>query len=377
MRLAIDTNLNINLYRLVPLALMLWPAGNAIADYALSPLFSQADITTEQIYLTEGDEVAGYEVTSNYDLERVHPVKGTVEPHYGVDVATPVGTKLIAPTAVEVHCWYDVNGGGEVAEVSPAIGEPMKMLHLSTCVDGHYKPGDTFALTGSSGIGTGAHLDARRMDKAEPSKQDIEPYLTGKLPPAAVGMPSTGGIREGELSDLDLVCAIGAAEGTRDENCNPTAAYDGHTDPGNGAHNQGSFSYQHGANSPEEADNRQLARLRLAEKGLQAKAQAKFGKPLSKPAISAALDLWNQAPAAGEDFVNHLPSATPSVGQIIEARDLSYINPATGQLDAPGLGNDPGKVRADQTRRTGEVLHQLKKNQKPTLQERRLEQLDK
>ena len=322
--------------------------------------------------------MAGYEVTSDYDLERVHPIRGTVEPHYGVDVATPVGTKLIAPTAVEVHCWYDMNGGGEVANVLPAKGDDMKMLHLSTCVEGNHSPGESFALTGSSGLGTGAHLDARRMDKAEPTRQDIEPYLTGKLSSlAAGGMLSTGGIREGELSDDDLVCSIGAAEGTRDENCDPTAAYDGHTDPGNGAHNQGSFSYQHGADSPEEADNRQLARLRLAEKGLQAKAQAKFGKPLSKPAIAAALDLWNQAPAAGEDFVNHLPSATPSASQIIEARDLSYVNPDTGRLDAPGLGNDPGKVRADQTRRTGEVLHQLERNQQPTLQERRLEQLDK
>lgn len=384
MRLAIDTSLNINLYRLVPLAIMLWPAGNAIADYALSPLFSQVAVTTEQIYLTEGDEVAGYEVTSDYDLERVHPVKGTVEPHYGVDVATPVGTKLIAPTAVEVHCWYDVNGGGEVANVTPAPAKSarsdgMKMLHLSTCVEGRYSAGESFALTGSSGLGTGAHLDARRMDKAEPTKQDIEPYLTGKLPPAK---PAGRGLNVGrtansELSDLDLVCSIGAAEGTRDSECRPTPAYSGHTDPGNGAHNQGSFSYQHGATSPEEADNRQLARLRLAEKGLQAKAQAKFGKPLSRPAISAALDLWNQSPAAGEDFVNHLPSATPSSSQIIEARDLSYVDPATGRLDAPGLGNDPGKVRADQARRTGEVLHQLERNQQPTLQERRLKHLDK
>ena len=172
------TNIRINPYRLLPLSLMLWPTGNAISDYALSPLFSKSAIAHEPIYLSEGDRVAGYEVRSEYDLARVHPVRGTVEPHYGVDVATPIGTKLIAPTEISVRCWYDSNGGGEVA----VVNDEVQLLHLSTCVAGRHNPGDTFALTGESGLGTGPHLDARRMDKAEPSKQDIEPYLTGELP---------------------------------------------------------------------------------------------------------------------------------------------------------------------------------------------------
>ena len=356
------TNININLYRLLPLALILWPAGNAIADYALSPLFSESAIAHEPVYLAEGDRVAGYEVSSDYDLARVHPVRGTVEAHYGIDVATPIGTKLIAPTAIEVRCWFDVNGGGEVARVTPADGDEMQMLHLSTCVSGRYKTGDSFALTGASGLGTGAHLDARRLDKAEPTKQDIEPYLTGKL----LEKPNS------ELSDRTLICAIGAAEGTRDKDCNPTAAYRGHVDPGNGAANLGSFSYQHSADSPEEADRRQLARLRRAEQDLQAQSVSKFGQPLSKPALGAALDLWNQSPRAGESFVDNLPSAKPNTTQIIEARSRSYIDPVTGRLDAPGLGNIPAQVEADQTRRTDEVLTQLEQ----TPQRRRLEQLD-
>ena len=360
------TNLRLNLYRLVPMALMLWPAGNAIADYTLSPLFSESVIAHEPVYLSEGDRIVGYEVSSDYDLARVHPVSGTIEPHYGIDIATPTGTRLIAPTAIEVRCWYDPNGGGEVAEVAPAIGEQIKMLHLSTCVDGHYDPGDTFALTGNSGLGTGEHLDVRRQDKAEPSKQDIEPYLTGKLP--AKG--------NSELSDRTLVCAIGAAEGTRDQNCEPTAAYRSHIDPGNGAVNTGSFSYQHGAASPEEADRVQLTRLRQAEQDLQAQSQSKFGQPLSKPALGAALDLWNQSPRAGESFVDNLPSAQPSTSQIIAARTRSYVDPSTGQLDAPGLGNNSAQVAADQTRRTDEVLQQLERDPRTTQQQRRLRQLN-
>lgn len=90
------TNIHINLYRLLPLAAILWPAGNAIADHAIAPLFNpnpqSSAMATESAtgYVEPGDEIAGYEVTSGYDLERVHPVHGVVTPHYGVDVATPV-----------------------------------------------------------------------------------------------------------------------------------------------------------------------------------------------------------------------------------------------------------------------------------------------
>ena len=367
MQVAIRTNFNF--YRLIPLALMLWPAANAIADYALRPLVAWPAITGQPVYVSAGDRIAGYKVSSDYDLARVHPVKGTIEPHYGIDIATPTGTKLIAPTAIEVRCWYDINGGGEVA----VVGEHVQLLHLSACVAGRHQPGETFALTGDSGLGTGAHLDARRIDKTEPSKQDVEPYLTGKLPPSPT--MSIMESRGSPLSDRELVCAIGAAEGTRDARCRPTEAFLGHKDPGNNADNLGTFSYQHGADSPEDADRRQLARLRRAETQLQVQAHTKFGRPLSRPALGAALDLWNQSPAAGESFVDYLPSSSPTGAEIVQARSQSYIDPTSGQLDAPGLGNNPATVETDQARRTSEVLNQLEEGN--ILQRRRLRQLGK
>ena len=361
MRLAIDTRLHLNLYRLIPLALMLWPAGNAAADRIIAHYTPSPQISANYpTYLSEGDEVAGYEVSSGYDLARVHPVKGVVEPHYGVDLATPTGTRLIAPESISVVCWWDAYGGGEVATAKKASGEELKMLHLSSCVSGTYAQGTTFARTGSSGLGTGAHLDVRRADRTEPTREDIEPFLTGR--PA---QPS--------LSDSEIICAIGAAEGTRNADCSTNQHYSGHIDPGNGADNLGTFSYQHGASSPAAADQKQLRRLRQAEKGIQAQAQAKWNQPLSKPALAAALDLWNQSPQAADDFVAHLPSPVPNTEQIVWARSQSYVDPATGQLDAPGLGNDSNKVQADQSRRTGEVMQQL---DRASQQRRRLEQLD-
>ena len=200
------------------------------------------------------------------------------------------------------------------------------------------------------------------MDKAEPSKQDIEPYLTGKRPTEP--NPTADKPGRSPLSDKDLVCSIGAAEGTRDARCRPTDAYAGHTDPGNGADNLGTFSYQHGADSPKDADRRQLVRLRQAETDLQIRAKAKFGRPLSKPALGAALDLWNQSPSAADSFIDHLPSAKPTTEQMVQARSRSYRDPVTGQLDAPGLGNDAETVEADQARRTEAVLEQLEQDEK-------------
>ena len=343
----------LKLWRWLPLALILWPTGNAAADRLVAHYRLSNKVMSEEssiTYLSKGDRVAGYEVTSGYDLARPHPVDGTTQPHYGVDVATPSGTQLLASEPMSVNCWWDANGGGLVAEANE-----LRLLHLSYCTKGTYQQGEAFALTGATGKGTGEHLDVRRSDRAEPTKEEIEPFLTGR--PAK---PS--------LSDTEIFCSIGAAEGTRDTNCKPNQNYAGHIDPGNGKANLGSFSYQHGASSPEEADKKQLARLRRAEQSIQAQAEAKFDRPLSKDALAAALDLWNQAPQAGDDFVGHLPSATPTTEQIVEARSRSYIDPTTGKLDAPGLG-DEAAVRKDQVRRTEEV--------EQSIQQRRLNQLDK
>lgn len=86
----------------------------------------------------------------------------------------------------------------------------------------------------------------------------------------------------------------------------------------------------------------------------------KFGQPLSEAALLTALDLWNQAPLVGQDFVTHLTTHDPTPEQIIEARAKSYIAPMTGQLDAPRLGNSMVNVEADQRRRTDANLSALK-----------------
>lgn len=158
-------------------------------------------------------------------------------------------------------------------------------------------------------------------------------------------------------SDSLVARTVGSAEGTRSPTGDRTSAYNGHTDPGNGAHNLGTFSYQHGASSPEEADERQLKRLRQQAETLQKKAKD-LGLELTQAELLNGIDLANQAPQAALDrggYVERLKEAK-EMGRsgddaILWARTRSFIDPDTQQWNAPGLGNNVVSIEHDQQRR--------------------------
>lgn len=291
----------------------------------------------------------------SYDLTLIDPATDSVH----VDVPAPCGGTVIDTG------WH--GGYGNLIDIQCHDGKEIFIAHFSQV---YVAPGDLVKLgqpiaqQGSTGNSTGEHLhveitpkggDRTNRDQTLPIMHEIMAlWETGLAEPVPLASA------EFTLSDEVLMKAIGKAEGTVDGNLNPDADYHGHTDPGNGVTNLGFFSYQHGASSPQEADQKQLNRLRNAEQEIQAQARGKFdGQPLSEAALLAALDLWNQAPAAGQDFVRHLATHDPSPEQIIEARAQSYIDPATGALDAPGLGNSMSRVREDQQRRTDANLNVL------------------
>lgn len=306
--------------------------------------------------VTTGQLIAGHRVSSGYGPRSTLGLPaGASEHHRGIDLATAMGTNLHAVGfggQVKVHCWQDSEGGGLVANIYPDLTEHYyQALHLSQCATGIYDPGQVFAQTGNSGIGSGPHLDWR--ERREIDQKHLHP-TSGPLIAALTGIPPVQSIET-----LELACRIGRAEGTRDQNCAPTWAYWGHTDPGNGAANLGSFSYQHGAPSPEVADQHQQAKLNRFRAELNTQAIRKFGQPLSLDSTLAGLDLFNQSEAAGRDFVKHLTTATPTQAEIIAARTKTYFDPKTGKLDAPGLGNNERMVETDQSRRTKVLLAPL------------------
>ncbi|MGB7084520.1 MAG: hypothetical protein WBD47_03125 [Phormidesmis sp.] len=158
---------------------------------------------------------------------------------------------------------------------------------------------------------------------------------------------------------------VGSAEGTRLPDGGRTRAYYGHVDPGNGVWNMGTFSYQHGASTPEEADEKQLTRLK--GQGLALEEQAShLGRKLSLEEKLNGLDLANQAPLAAlgkGGYIERLDQAyrleMRGFEAISWARTRSYIDPDTKQWNAPGLGNNLHTISQDQERRMSAITQAL------------------
>ncbi len=161
--------------------------------------------------------------------------------------------------------------------------------------------------------------------------------------------------------------AVGSAEGTRTPDGGYTAAYYGHVDPGNHKWNLGSFSYQHGAKSPAEADAKQLKRLYNQALDLRHQA-SQHQVTLSLAEELNGIDLANQAPLAALDrgYVDWLAIAKQqSMGErdrIIWARARAFLDPDSGRWNAPGLGNTLDSIRWDQARRQQAVQQAIELN---------------
>lgn len=151
--------------------------------------------------------------------------------------------------------------------------------------------------------------------------------------------------------------SVGSAEGTRTPDGGRTWAYRGHTDPGNGVWNLGSFSYQHGANSPEEADRKQLQRLNAQAQTLRQHAASR-GVTLTLEEELNGIDLANQSPRAALSrggYIDRLRQAhdmgLQGADAVLWARTRAFLDPDTARWNAPGLGNNVHSITADQDRR--------------------------
>ena len=181
-------------------------------------------------------------------------------------------------------------------------------------------------------------------------------------------------------SNAPAAIVIGSAEGTRRPDGGFNAAYGGHADPGNAAHNRGSFSYQHAASSPADADRRQLQTLQARLPAYETAARHAGLDPANPRLASAYLDLYNQSPSAAARFLGQLGTLQ---GQPLDAAHLtqlrvnSFVDASTGerfQLANGGqagsgfvniarnqLGRTPTEaevqavIHADQQRRTNAV----------------------
>lgn len=132
-----------------------------------------------RVPLKKGDDVNGWKVTSPFG-KRESPCKGCSSDHKGTDIATVTGTPLYIPARNPNHILKDMEGeeflfrcrtpeetggGGLVAELLMVErGVMYQALHLSKCgIPVGAAGGHQFAETGDSGLGTGAHVDLRKI----------------------------------------------------------------------------------------------------------------------------------------------------------------------------------------------------------------------
>jgi hypothetical protein len=166
-------------------------------------------------------------------------------------------------------------------------------------------------------------------------------------------------------NDSLVARAVGSAEGTRTPTGGFNPAYNGHTDPGNGVWNMGTFSYQHGANTPAEADQKQLKRLQSQTQVLKRRA-TQHNLNLNLEETLNGIDLANQSPLASIGRVGYIERLVEARNMgytgfesIVVARTRSYINPDTQRWNAPGLGNTLESITRDQRRRANAVAQAM------------------
>lgn len=157
--------------------------------------YYQPDGQTEGKYFdTEGYEVGSsflrsplqaYRVTSTFSKRRLHPILKFYRPHYGVDLAAPTGTKVMAAAdgIVSFAGWQ--RGFGRIVILKHKGGYKTYYGHLSGFARGVKKgvkvnQKQIIGYVGASGLATGPHLDYRIAVNGvfkDPFKMKFKPNL--------------------------------------------------------------------------------------------------------------------------------------------------------------------------------------------------------
>ena len=158
----------------------------------------------------------------------------------------------------------------------------------------------------------------------------------------------------------ELFVMIGVAEGTRTPSGGYTQAYYGHRDPGDGNYNRGTVSGgRNSGASPGMVDVKWMGTLTNVQQRMRPQLMKMGLEPGTQGynrVMFNIMDLTVQSPAAAQDFAGKLFEMRESnwtIESIAKARADSYINPATGRLDAPGFGNNYQNLIKDQRSRAG------------------------
>ncbi len=112
-----------------------------------------------------------YRVSSDFSLERLHPVYKKKKPHMGIDLAAPKGTKVYATAdGVVLKSEYS-RSGGHMVIIDHLNGYTTTYMHLNSRkmkTGEEVKRGEIVGAVGSTGVSTGPHLhyEIRKKSKA-------------------------------------------------------------------------------------------------------------------------------------------------------------------------------------------------------------------
>ncbi|HVZ33591.1 MAG TPA: M23 family metallopeptidase, partial [Polyangiaceae bacterium] len=107
--------------------------------------------------------VAGFRISSRFNLRRFHPILKRIKPHNGTDFAAPVGTPILAASSGRVTFVGSAGPNGNMVRVSHGAGYETGYSHLSRFAKG-LRPGarveqrQVIGYVGSTGRSTGPHL---------------------------------------------------------------------------------------------------------------------------------------------------------------------------------------------------------------------------
>lgn len=131
--------------------------GTEQANELLKPCQARSGTATGQF----AHPAPGYAVTSEFGPRR-SPCAGCSSFHKGIDLATPMGTNIAAADGGEVIYAQYSDGYGYTVFIEHDNGVQTRYSHLSQIgvqVGDPVGKGDIIAQSGSSGLGTGPHLD--------------------------------------------------------------------------------------------------------------------------------------------------------------------------------------------------------------------------
>ena len=269
----------------------------------------------------------------------------------GQDAPASKPTPTATPKAEEqsfIDLLTPETAGGENKQAS---AKPLQFIGqaLAAIVGG--RPAQAGTLEGKPGFETPDAVS--QLASVVSGRQDVS-LRTPSLPQTPPDTPAEVVPAQISTDTHPYFLAIGIAEGTRTPDGGYTRDYYGHPDPANGARNVGTVSSQQ-YGSPDVADRVWAGRLSaLATRMTPVLYQlgVKPGTVAFNRLMFNRLDLEVQSPAAAADLFRNL-DGDYSIEGIAKARADSFINPATGQLEAGGFGNSYNRLFTDQRSRAG------------------------